>query len=85
MLLCAKRRHYATRVINEPVTNSGSLQDVGKVPSGKPAPKLLGVTGFLAEFSFVVPVQNRPLCILHICSALIDGRGKFFFLTSPSC
>lgn len=59
--------YYATRVINAACLLHASLDDVGKMISGKPAFNLRGVSGLLAGFSCAVPVQKG---LLYACASL---------------
>lgn len=73
--------YYATRVINAVCLLHASLEDVGKILSGKRAFNLIGVSGLLAGFSCAVPVQKGPL---YACAHLFysrAGEGKFLFIS----
>lgn len=72
MLLYVDYVYYATRVINVGCLLCGSLEDVGKMTSGKQASKLLGAIGLLAGFSCAVPVQKGPL---YACAHLFYSHG----------
>lgn len=74
MLLYVYFVYYATRVINAACLLRGSLEDVGKMPSGKSASKLLSVIDLLAGVSSAVPVRKGLCMHVSFCSVVVAGE-----------